>query len=173
MAGERTVAYWDAGIFISQITQADDPEDLDGIAYYGEEFSAGRCTPVTSVVTRVEVLDGKLRPENAERFRAFLDRPDVCLASVNTAIADLAHTIRNFYAALADGLGPVGTADAIHLATAIVMKCDVFLTLDGKDGRKRRDRPLLPLSPVIAGRYNLVVRPPRRPPLPLWRGKVS
>jgi len=52
------------------------------------------------------------------------------------------------------------------MATAIVYKCELFLTFDGANPGDKKGRQLVSLSPMVAGRYPLRVEPPRKPPPP-------
>lgn len=165
MSGTRKLVYWDSAIFLAWLSQKGRPENLDGTKYYQQLHAAGEITIVTSTITRVEVLESKLQPDRAEMFKAFLNRGgDVALVNVGAKIADLAHDLRDYYANLEDGLGKLSVPDALHLATAINYKCDLFLTLDGQDGdRKGKDRRLIPLAMPIAGRHHLKIEAPVRP----------
>src|SRR5690242_14435434 len=103
MSGVRQLVYWDSCIFIAWLTgEAKYPENLAGIAHYRSLHQTGEITIVTSTVSRVEVLDSKLRPDKAEVFKQFLNRTDVSLVDVRARISDLAHDVRNYYANLAD-----------------------------------------------------------------------
>ncbi|MEE8397136.1 MAG: PIN domain-containing protein, partial [bacterium] len=122
---------------------------------------AGRITVVASTIVQIEVLDFFLNEEHKERFRGFLNRDNVGVASVDRHTAELAHEIRSYYAATPP---TVSTPDAIHLATAIAYNCEHFYTLDGtgtkKAGRKK-DLKLLLIQGKICGKYRLNITVPR------------
>lgn len=166
MSGASRLVYFDAGVFIAWLQGENGPtaaEDLDGIAYHLEMFDAGRSTIVTSVVTRIEVLDAKLLPDQRKEFESSLSKRRTVVAGVNTPVANLAHQIRSHYSGLAAGPGTPSTPDSIHLATAINYECDLFLTFDGRDGKQRRGAPLLGLESPIAGRHHIKIEVPSRP----------
>jgi predicted nucleic acid-binding protein len=144
----RRVVYWDSCIFIAWLKneQRINPLDVDGITHLIDEWDAGRLVIVTSTITRIEVLDSHLTPQQAAEFKASLRRSTIRVESVTVPIADLAHEIRAHHG--------ITTPDAIHVATAVATRCDVLYTFDGK---------LLPLGPTIAGQYPLSTEPPRRP----------
>jgi predicted nucleic acid-binding protein len=137
---------------------------MDGIAYVVEEWEKGGVVLVTSSITRVEVLDCELPGDAPERFRRALSRTTVHIVDVTRPVSNLAHEIRAHYQSGATF--KVKTPDAIHLATAIGMECDAFLTFDGKSSKTGRVRRLLKLAPVVAGAYPLNIQAPRRPPPP-------
>jgi len=155
------IVYWDSCIFIAWLRdeQRPNPSDMDGIAYLVEEWDAGRVVIVTSPITRIEVLDSSLTPDQAATFHACFRRSTLRVDAVTLPVADLAHELRDFYA------DPrLCTPDALHLATAIAAECDTLYTFDGTNpSDKKKARKLLPLGPKIAGKYALATEPPRRP----------
>lgn len=80
----------------------------------------------TSVVTLTEVLVKPLASANTEleyRYRVLLERTSkVMLVAVSRDIADKAAHLRAQYG--------IRTPDALHLATALHMGCQVFITND-------------------------------------------
>jgi predicted nucleic acid-binding protein len=166
MAGTKRRVYFDACLFISWLTgEYEEPEDAAGVNYYVAEAEAGRILILTSVITRIEVLESKLGKEVAERFRLYLKTLGKVPAEVTGKIADCAHAIREYYREKTDGFENVSIPDAIHLATAAFHECDTFLTFDGRDQvqRPNRGRPLLTLKSPIAGRYHVAVALPVAP----------
>ena len=155
------LVYWDSCIFIAWLKdeQRPDPLDLDGIAYLVEEWDAGRLVIATSTITRIEVLESSLTPDQAAQFKLALRRSTMRVDAATSPVTDLAHDLRNYYA------DPrLSTPDAIHMATAIAAGCDTFFTFDGTDPSDRKKaRKLLPLGPSLLGQYTLAIAPPRRP----------
>lgn len=123
--------------------------------------------PVTSTVTRVEVLECKLDDQQQQVMRRLLRPPKIQVKEASAPIMDLAHEIRDYYQRLKDdgstNLPTVDTPDAIHLSTAIHYGCRLFYTFDEKDvpSGSRPKRALIPLSGNIAGLYSLVICKPR------------
>ncbi|MBI1813752.1 MAG: type II toxin-antitoxin system VapC family toxin [Deltaproteobacteria bacterium] len=156
----RRVVYWDSCIFIAWLKDEHraNPLDMDGIAYLVDEWDAGRLVIATSTITRIEVLDSRLMSEQAAQFQACLRRSTIRVDGVTSAVADLAHQIRDHYPT-----PRITTPDAIHLATAIAIPCETFFTFDGADPVDKKVRKILPLGPTIAGRHTLDTKAPRRP----------
>jgi len=71
-------------------------------------------------------------------FRFFLN-PYIEVRGVDLSLARLANKLAR--------LNPLDPADAVHVATAFVMKCPILLTTDGIDKKiRKRRKPLLPLN---------------------------
>jgi predicted nucleic acid-binding protein len=123
--------------------------------------------PVTSTMTRVEVLECKLNEQQKNVMKALLRPPKIQIKDAIAPIMDLAAEIRDFYQRLKDSgtsnLPTVETPDAIHLSTAIHYECTHFYTFDERDipGGTRPKRALIPLSGSIADRYSLIVCKPQ------------
>jgi predicted nucleic acid-binding protein len=153
--------YWDTCPLIAWITDektrtAQEKAALDQVA---EEFSKGKCIIVMSSIFRVEIIP--LEKDQQEKLNLFTKRSNFQEIVPIPPILDLAGEIRRFYR---EKKQSISTPDAIHLATAIHTKVDVFQTFDGA-GRKRG---LLGLSGNVAGR-NLTITTPfiSQPNLPL------
>lgn len=160
MAREPLV-YWDTNIFLALLMDEDRPgDDMEGVYEWAEKIDKGDARLITSVVTRIEVLESKLTPEVRERFRAVLRRSNVQEVEVGPRIADLAHDLRDHYQALRDVAGGPGlcSMDAIHLATGIIYEVDEVHTFDEKD--KNNCLGLIPLSGSVAG-YDLTICKPK------------
>jgi predicted nucleic acid-binding protein len=167
--GIKPIVYVDACVFIAMLTgeqrQGDESAQVAGFA---KELEVREVIAVTSTITRTEILDCTLTTQQRGVMERLIRPPKVQVKDVSTPITEIAHEIRSFYQQLKlDGkteLPTVETPDALHLATAIHYSCPTFFTFDekdktGKDGGKAK-RGLIPLSPVIAGKYPLVICKP-------------
>ena len=167
MAGARVI-YLDSCVLIAWITEETrpDPADLDGILYWVEQWELRNVVFVVSALVRAEVLEADLTDQQAEKFKAFLKRSTVHEAGVSAPIIDLAHDIRSYYKRTTK-FAKVKVPDAIHLATAIAERCELFLTFDGKPaGTGKPRKKLLALGPTIGGTHHLPIAAPLRPPPP-------
>jgi predicted nucleic acid-binding protein len=123
--------------------------------------------PLTSTMTRVEVLACKLDEQKLEVMKRLIRPPKIQVKDATTPIMDLAAEIRDYYQRRKDNgesdLPTVETPDAIHLATAVHFECRFFYTFDEFDVLKgtRPKRALIPLSGNVAGRYPIVICKPR------------
>jgi predicted nucleic acid-binding protein len=104
-------------------------ENATHINYLNQLFKkneAGEFIFYTSVVTLTEVLTLPIRQGNralAEQYQYFLSETETLkLIPVNIAIARLAADLRAEYG--------IRVPDAIHVATALEIKADLFLTND-------------------------------------------
>jgi len=105
---------------------------------------------MTSVLTIVEVLAAKIPVGMDTPFKDLLKR--VSRQSMDIRGASLAHDLRNYYAMLGRSLK---TADAIHLATAIIYRADEFHTFDEQ---------LLSWSGNIGGHKLIICKPETKSP---------
>lgn len=163
----RSLIYWDSCVFIAWLQDEPQPQEvMDGIADVVAAVDSDKVILVTSTVTLTEVLDCTLTPLAAKQFEDLFKRPNVQQISLDHRIAKLSQQIRSYYHNQAGT--KVWTADAQHLATAIMMNCDEFHTLDGFKRDKKVSR-LLSLGNVVAGGYPLkICIPPASPQTSLF-----
>lgn len=104
----------------------DHPEHADRLEPFFQAVVAGRVAMVTSVVTLLEVLVHPLRRGDEALAHAYNDfllaSSGVTTVAVDAAIAQAAAELRCG--------SRLKTPDAIHVATALVRKADLFLTND-------------------------------------------
>lgn len=102
------------------------PKYIDRMRSVFHQVDQGMTQVVTSAITLTEVLVMPLekRQENYQReYRAMLLKTrSIKTVPVTVAIAEQAAELRAKYR--------LRTPDAIHVATALVLKCDAFLTND-------------------------------------------
>jgi predicted nucleic acid-binding protein len=168
VAGPKPIVYLDACIFISMLTGEQRPNnesaEVAGLAILIEKKE---IIPVTSTITRVEVLECRLTEQQKTIMKSLLRPPKIQVKEASAPIMDLAAEIRDYYQRLKDGatsnLPTVETPDAIHLSTAIHYDCAVFYTFDERDvpGGTRPKRALIPLSGNVADRYPLNICKPK------------
>ena len=109
--------YWDSSVFISWLLDGADRDKIDWLKLQGvaEEIAGGKVDVITSVITRVEILDKHCRTDKLKKFQAFLERPRSETIEVGNPEAEEAGRIRAHFSAKGTKL-PL--SDAIHLATA-------------------------------------------------------
>ncbi|MBP1804679.1 type II toxin-antitoxin system VapC family toxin [Rubellimicrobium aerolatum] len=167
MAGKPPVIYLDACIFISMATREERPGDESAqVAGLVGALDRQQIIPVTSALTRTEVLQCTLDEQQKHLLKKLLSPPKVQVKEISSPILDLAGEIREYYQEQKivgrSNLPTLETPDAIHVATAIQFDCEMMFTFDEKDRAtgKLPKRGLIPLSGMIAGRYPLVIRKP-------------
>lgn len=168
MAGSPSIAYIDSCVFIAAITGEQRPGDeAQHVAGVMAELERRELVAVSSALTRGEILDCALSEQQKAVLERLLRPPKTQIKDVSAPIIDLATEIRNFYQQQKiDGktnLPTVELPDAIHLATAIYYDCPVMFTFDANDKREGKPRPkrgLIPLSGLIADRYELTIMKP-------------
>lgn len=189
MAGKSTkpvVVYWDTNVFIYHIrSRAPTGYDLDGINYWRDKADRGEALIVTSSITLVEVMEGKLTPEQMSRFEAFMRYP-VESKDAHVGVMRKAGELRDYYyqiwanrpkskkelraeaqaklAGQPEKYQSLCTADAIHIATALIYGCSEFHTYDGR--RKKECIALVGLALPAADAGMLITRPTAPPPPP-------
>ena len=124
----------------------------------------------TSVITHLEVIPQKLTQKDADDEKDYLslfDHEHFLDIEISANVLLLAREIRDYYFRPADAAGSGGkmmdTADAIHLATAIINGVDEFHTRDNQT--KGSKVPLVSLyewsqKPRICEKYNLKIVSP-------------
>lgn len=149
MAQNRPKYYWDSGLFIAWLkNETRKPGEMEGLAEVVSMIDRGDAVLITSVVTRTEVLESTLTPENRGKFDDLFKRTNCLMVDINAPISELAHDIREYYKAQGDS---VKTPDSQHLATAITYDCDALHTFDEDD--------LISKSGNVAGHPLIICKP--------------
>jgi len=151
-----TPIYWDTCVFLAFFKgEKNDPAITDGIENVVRKVDANEAYLITSVITRVELLERSIEDEKSRRRMVdFFKQDNVKVVELGIKIADMAYEIRDHYWPEID----IGTADYIHLASAIAHKVDVLQTLDGS-GRKSKGK-MLTIPQPIAGKYEINIQVP-------------
>jgi predicted nucleic acid-binding protein len=131
---------------------------MEGVREIAQKIHTNEINLITSVLSRAEILRSTLSEEAKEKLAAMMKRRNVVEESTDGKIWDLAHDLRDFYHKIKDGLPTLTLPDAVHLATAIHFRSNVFYTFDEKDIKDRR-RALIPLNGNVAG-HPLVIKKP-------------
>ena len=157
--------YWDACVLLAWLHDdwAGVPGVMEGIEEMAKTINEGKAVMFTSVATKPEVLDYKLKPRARQMFADLFKRRNVSFVAQDERIGDLSHAIRNHYAQPPRSI-VLGTVDCIHLATAILYSADCFYTLDGGGPRKRK-ADLLPLNGSVMGHALRIEMPSGQPNL--------
>lgn len=117
---------WDTSVFLAWLAdEAGAP--LADIAAGARQIDDGNAVLIVSVTAYSEVLEAKHTKEDMDKFRGFLKRSNVVVQEVTLVVAEKVQDIRS--KGLADSR-KIKTADAQHLATAILCKADVLHSLD-------------------------------------------
>jgi len=159
--GDPRLVYWDACIFIAHLKNEQRAvEEVDAVGEQFRRLDDGEIVVVTSTLTLTEVLECDIPAENRAKLETLKQMPDrLKLDQVSMPIAELAHDIRSDIKASGTWGGrTVKTADAIHIATAWVNKCEVMYTFD--ENCRGGGLGLLPLSGTDAVRKLLIQKPP-------------
>lgn len=161
MSGIKKLVYWDTGILVALLADEQrDPIEMQGIEEQVQLFDKNELIIYTSTITRIEVLHSQMSNKAVQGFESLLKRPNFQFAAVTNNVARIAHDIRDYYSKLKDEVGEtLSTPDAIHLATAIDQKCDVFYTFDEKV-RPGKSRSLVPLNGTIANKFYMKIEKP-------------
>lgn len=131
---------------------------MDGINFVLKENKEDKNVILTSTITIIELLEGKIDRQKELLLQECFKRPNLIQIDVGIKVALESRRIRDHYYRKHGYSGrTVGTPDAIHLATGIVFKVDEFHTLDGKD--KKNHLGLLPLSGNVAGKNLKICKP--------------
>lgn len=168
MAGSAPLVYIDSCVFIAALTgekrKGDEAQHVAGVM---GELERRELIGVSSALTRGEILECTLTDQQKGVLDRLLRPPKMQIKDVSTPVLDIATEIRNFYQKMkldgATNLPTVELPDAIHLATAIYFDCPKMFTFDENEREEPKSRPkrgLIPLSGIIADRYELEIIKP-------------
>lgn len=176
MPGSRLICYWDTCVFIAWLKAENEvPGKLNGIQEYLARFRRRDCSLMTSVLTLTEMCEAELPAGTSSLLDEAMQRPNFSRISVDVRVARLARELRDHYLlrpAEYDGM-TITVPDAIHLATAIIYRADVFHTYDSRNREKYKSLGLLPLSGKVGGYSLSIARPEAGPQLGLGFGGAS
>jgi len=134
---EVPIYYIDACVFLD-LFDPDRSARHPAIKQVIDKAKAKKCRIITSIISITEVANGANEKSGWELDQSILDDIDaywhpespVRLAEVSQLLTYSARSLQR--EALKQGIGRVGSIDAIHLATAVDEKVDVLLTYDAK-----------------------------------------
>ena len=129
----RRVVAWDSCVFLHFLKKT--KEHVSDLAAIWREANAGKFKILASTLTVSEVLrlNGDLSPTDELTIRNTLYDEPVVLHHADLSVCEIARDIRRKH--------KIYTPDAIHLATAIRIGAEAFLTYD-KNRRNGRVPPL-------------------------------
>jgi predicted nucleic acid-binding protein len=161
MRGNNETVYWDSCLFIAWLKDEQNRKqgEMDGVRDFVERLKKRSVTIITSTITMTEVTSTKVGAGFMTLFDDVLKRKNLIRVGVDIRIAKLAQELRDYYSTLAGEFNnkTLSVPDAIHLATAILYKADVFHTFD--ETNRSGTLGLIPLS-GNAGGYPLVITKP-------------
>lgn len=128
------IYYWDTCIFIAWLKEERVVRGLlDGIDEIKSKIDNKEATLVTSVITLTEIGQTFITDDKYSLFRGLFKRPNIIAYNIDEDIATLAGKLRKHYNNT--NLHKLRTPDAIHLATAMILKANEINTTDGS-GKK-------------------------------------
>lgn len=143
----KKIIGWDSCIFLAWLQ--DEKREIgvmEGIEEVVRKVHNNEVILLTSQMTKIEVLEGRLTLEAQKKFEEVFNRRNCQMVDITSRVSEKSHFIRNYY----DQKGiKLSSPDSIHLATAIIYKADEFHTLDGSG--KKRNGDLIPLDGNVAG----------------------
>jgi hypothetical protein len=169
-AGKQTL-YWDTAVWLAWLLDERHwPSGvLAGIQDVVIEVESGKTILFTSTMTRTEIFQGTLTPDQKTKYAQLLRRSNMQEIAPDSRITDRASAIREYH----NGRGvKISTPDAVHLATAIIYRADEFHTMDGlQKGGTKKPRKIMALNGNVAGYPLVIVQPyPRNSPPGQLRG---
>ena len=141
MPSGRRIYYWETSIWIVYLNEGKEhPDVFERLEEIITEVKARQVTLLTSVLTRIELLEMHHGPAKMRQYDAQLDRRNVHDVAITRQIAALASNFRNHFPSLKSGKK---LSDAIHLATAVDVVADELHTTDEDDLLKCNGDPIL------------------------------
>jgi len=130
----RKLICWDSAVFIDWLVgpKGKNPERIPRIRSIVESVKDDHYRLLASTLVYVEVLENRTPGGNLEKLHKFLDNIKMLkVAPVDFDIAKKAQDVRN-RSARDPSVKAISTPDAVHLATAIINRAEVFHTFDEK-----------------------------------------
>ncbi|WP_407045973.1 type II toxin-antitoxin system VapC family toxin [Mesorhizobium abyssinicae] len=164
MAGAANATiYIDTNFVLDWLTHNHTRSDSHDVAGLITAICTDKIKAVTSVITKIEVLACKTDPTMWRAWERFQARRNVQVTPVTNSIADTAMEIRDYYQRIRDAdpsqKKPPGVPDCIHVATAIVLKCDEMISFD-RGGMDPKSLSPLELNGTVAGKWPLKIQRP-------------
>ena len=136
--------YWDACIFFAWLNNEEDVHGvgvIEGIAEMAKLYDDNQIVLMSSLVTKTEVYDHKLKTQYArDEFSRRFQRDNFLWILADERVTDLSRKIRDSHARKGVTLD---ANDCVHLASAILYKADVLYTLDGNSENPKPNSLLL------------------------------
>ena len=136
-----SIVYWDTCVFLSWLSDEQrKPGEMADLTAHWDEVQKEQLTLITSVITRTEIRQSNISPQDIDRFNGLFGRVNVKVADVTDRIADLTGELRQYYADLSkkDHRPLLSLGDALHLATGLHHRATQIFTFDEKDSKKGR-----------------------------------
>jgi len=130
----RKLIYWDSAVFIDWLTdtKGKNQERLPRIRSVVKSVEDGHHRLLASTLVYVEVLENATPGGDLEKLHKFLDNIEMLkVVPVDFDTAKKAQDVRNRSARDRSGK-VISTPDAVHIATAIINRAEVFHTSDGQ-----------------------------------------
>lgn len=145
--GKGPVYYWETSIWIVYFNEGSEhPDVFERIEEMMALIKNKQITVLTSVLTRVELLELRTPPQKLRFYDEQLDRRNVHDVALTRSIAALASDYRSHFPSLKSGKK---IADAIHLATAVDATVDEMHTTDASELLRCNGDPMLRGTQII------------------------
>lgn len=154
MSGKAStpVVYWDTSAFIALLKgEANHGTGiLAALASQAGAFDRGQLVLASSTISLLEVLSADVSDDIRERFEAMLRRSNFQPIGASEAVMRAAARVRQHcYGRHRNGSGEpyvVSAPDAIHVASAMMLKADVLVTLDSANKSKSREMAMTQIT---------------------------
>ncbi len=158
----KEIVYWDTCVFLAWMKdEVRAPGEMEGVSQVAKRVMSDDIILVTSILTRAEIIEAKMTPEQMAKYDLITKRSNVVPQNLDPPISVLTSEIRGHYLTTDFELL---IPDAIHLATAIHYNANEFHTFDGSKPRVPRDKRfkrcgLLNLNGSVAGHKLAILTP--------------
>ena len=159
MSGTLPKYHWDTCLFYALLKDEKKraPGEMEGLRSILDANAKGENVIMTSVVALTEILEGNVPAGAMDMLDRILKRENVVPVAIDIRIAKLAGEIRNYHKQNGQR---ICTADALHVATAILQEADALHTFEKHDRDGGRSPALVSLSGNVAGKYDLKITAP-------------
>lgn len=139
MGGKSGVVYWDTSAFLALLKGEDTHGDgvLEALVSQAGAFDRGAIILATSTVGIMEVLSSNIPEGLCEKFEGMVRRSNFQTVTASETVArKAAHLRKHCYVrgqTNGDATHILSPADALHVASAMLLDADILVTLDSKN----------------------------------------
>lgn len=160
--------YWDSSAFLAllNLERGHGQGVLDALQSQAGSFDRSQITLATSTLAILEVGSADLSDAARDSFELMLRRGNMLLFSPNETVMRAAADLRrHVYGKEKNGAGEgyiLSPPDAIHVATAMLLKCDCLVTLDSANKPKTREMAMtrVPRHYPVPGMHSVPIERP-------------
>ena len=155
----KPIYYWDTSVWLAWLKgETREAGEMEGVAEIAQEVVDGEAVLITSTITRIEILETRLEPNQRNKFLETLESSGITEVDLDPFVAEIASEIRDYYILQRPDGSKMSVPDAIHLATAIHSKATEFSHFE----KGEKSISFSKLGSMVADKYPLNIKCPMK-----------